>query len=98
MSYIVKNCPCLFNSYYASGKTVRFECNDGNHDDKLCRDVTDCVIKQVIDRCKKRSGKCERCKASEDYQPTDCLDYCSNDDVIFENDILQLFDIEEINK
>ena len=50
--YIITNCPCLFNSYYASGKTVRFECNDGNHDDKLCRDVTDCVIKQVIDMCR----------------------------------------------
>ena len=42
--------------------------------------------------------KSERCKASEDYQPTDCFDYCSTNDVIFADDILQLFDIEEINK
>ena len=48
--YIIKNCPCLFNSYYASGKTVRFECNDGNHDDKLCCDVTDCLLKQIVSR------------------------------------------------
>ena len=52
----------------------------------------------MIEVCKERSGKCERCKASEDYQPTYCLDYCSNDDVIFAKQILQLFDIEEINK
>jgi hypothetical protein len=79
--YIVKNCPCLFNSYYASGKTVRFECNDGNHDDKLCRDVTDCVIKQVIEIAK-------------DIIEKDCYE---NSDAKAEK-ILQLFDIEEINK
>ena len=76
MMYIVRNCPCLFNSYYASGKTVRFECNDGNHDDKLCRDVTDCVIKQVIEKCKEHPFK-------------DCA--CGDE-------ILQLFDIEEVKE
>lgn len=78
--YIVKNCPCLFNSYYASGKTVRFECNDGNHDDKLCRDVADCVVKLVIEKCK--------------YMASD-RDYYAYD---FANEILQLFDIEEVRE
>ena len=50
--YVIKNCPCLFNSYYASGKTVRFECNDGNHNDKLCRDVTDCLLKRIVEKCR----------------------------------------------
>lgn len=80
--YIVKNCPFLFNSYYASGKTVRFECNDGNHDDKLCRDVTDCVIKQVIEKCNKYKG----------IYPVMSSVY------IFINEILDMFDIEEVNK
>ena len=90
MSYIVKNCPCytLKGGYY--------DC--WANQDTWCQNITDCVIKQVIEKCTERSGKCERCKASEDYQPTDCLDYCSNDDVIFATKILQLFDIEEINK
>ena len=94
MSYIVKNCPCLFNSYYASGKTVRFECNDGNHDDKLCRDVTDCVIKQVIEACKGSIlsySKLEilrtACETSKAYGKANISEQ-----------ILQLFDIEEINK
>ena len=56
--YIIKNCPCLFNSYYASGKTVRFECNDGNHDDKLCRDVTDCVMKQIVENLRQVAYAC----------------------------------------
>lgn len=85
--YIVKNCPAIY-------EFLNYYCKQS--DKKLCQDCTDCVIKRVIEKCKERSGKCERCKASEDYQPTDCLDYCSNDDVIFANDILKLFDIEEI--
>lgn len=84
--YIVKNCPCLFNSYYASGKTVRFECNDGNHDDKLCRDVTDCVIKQVIERCKENLSSLETYIDIRSYECT------------MLQDILDLFNIEEINK
>ena len=90
MSYIVKNCPCytLKGGYY--------DC--WANQDTWCENITDCVIKQVIEKCTERSGKCERCKASEDYQPTDCLDYCGNDDVIFATKILQLFDIEEINE
>lgn len=94
MSYIVKNCPCLFNSYYASGKTVRFECNDGNHDDKLCRDVTDCVIKQVIEKCKGAVSNYSNleilrtaCETSEAYGKANIAEQ-----------ILQLFDIKEINK
>lgn len=89
MSYIVKNCPCLFNSYYASGKTVRFECNDGNHDDKLCRDVNDCVIKQVI----------EKCKEVEIIENVKTLyDAVQNGMFLQANRILELLDIEEINK
>lgn len=85
MKYIVSNCPAyLTEEDYC---TCYLE---------VCSDCTDCVIKQVIEKCKERSGKCERCKASEDYQPTDCLDYCSYDDVIFATKILQLFDIKEI--
>lgn len=86
MSYIVKNCPCLFNSYYASGKTVRFECNDGNHDDKLCRDVTDCVIKQVIEKCKENLSSLETYIDIRSYECT------------MLQDILDLFDIEEVRK
>ena len=87
---IVKNCPAIISLY------ERPQCAlPSNY---YCKDCTDCVIKQVIEKCKKKSGKCERCKASEDYQPTDCLNYCSYDDVIFATEILQLFDIEEVNK
>ena len=94
--YIVKNCPATHENY-----EDKFVCTTQIKQNGFlcyCQDCTDCVIKQVIEKCKKRYGKCERCKASEDYQPTDCLDYYSNDDVIFAEKILQLFDIEEIRE
>ena len=39
--YIAKNCPALQQTYYC----------DTHH--SKCQDCTDCVIKQVIDRCNK---------------------------------------------
>ena len=86
MKYIVKNCPCLFNSYYASGKTVRFECNDGNHDNKLCRDCTDCLIKRVIDKCNHYQNKIGR-----------TVEYRAGY-VDATKQILDMFDIEEIKE
>lgn len=66
--YIVKNCPCyaLKGGYY--------DC--WANQDTWCENVTDCVIKQVIEKCKEHPFK-------------DCA--CGDE-------ILQLFDIEEINK
>ena len=76
MSYIVKNCPAIFYS----GITDEAKCwQKWEQFDESCQGCTDCVIKQVIEKCK----------------------YCYNE-VDKENDgfysILQLFDIEEINK
>ena len=55
----------------------------GLTDDDLCADCTCCVIKQVIDKCK---GNKEH-----------ALEYLGHRDMLAE-EILQLFDIEEINK
>jgi hypothetical protein len=96
VSYIVKNCPTTYLNF-----EDKYVCTSQIKEKGFpfyCQDCTDCVIKQAIEKCKKKSGKCERCMASEDYQPTDCLYYCSYDDVVFASNILQLFDIEEINK
>ena len=66
MSYIVSNCPAyLIEEDYC---TCYLE---------VCSDCTDCVIKQVIEKCNSRKG------------------------TIMENfaeQILDMFDIEEINK
>ena len=72
--YIVKNCPCLYE--YGKGDC----CNDLKFDQHtLCQDCTDCLIKQVIEKCK-------FLKSTFDY------DKASN---YVTNEILQLFEIEE---
>lgn len=67
MAYIVKNCPAL---YQIKGMT-----NECLGSDYQCEIITDCLIKQVIEKCK-------------EHPFSDCA--CGDD-------ILQLFDIEEIN-
>ena len=65
--YIVKNCPCYMNQPEADCWADQLS---------WCENCTDCVIKQVIEKCKEHPFK-------------DCA--CGDD-------ILQLFDIEEVNK
>ena len=72
--YIVKNCPC-----YANYENKLHLCCDGQGDGE-CQGCTDCVIKQVIEKCKDMAS-------DRGYYAYD-----------FANEILQLFDIEEINK
>lgn len=71
--YIVKNCPCVYNSY-----RTEYDCDY----DGPCADCTDCLIKQVI----------EKCKRYEDM--SSCYDCIWGNGVAKE--ILQLFEIEEI--
>ena len=66
MSYIVSNCPAyLIEEDYC---TCYLE---------VCSDCTDCIIKQVIRKCRRSLE----------------VSYCP-----IEQEILQLFDIKEINK
>jgi len=74
MSYIVKNCPALQQTYYC----------DTHH--SKCQDCTDCIIKQVIEKCKKNLSSLETYIDIRSYECT------------MLQDILDLFDIEEINK
>lgn len=41
MSYVVKNCPALMGNRLCYSKVI-----------KQCADCTDCVIKQVIEKCR----------------------------------------------
>ena len=95
MSYIVKNCP-------ASSKDFRLNCQGKAYIDKYkcvcglleCQNITDCVIKQVIEKCNDSKLSYSNleilrnaCETSEAYG-----------EAVIAEQILQLFDIEEINK
>ena len=41
--YIIANCPCI----------VIDECNSFRDDEVFCKDCTDCVFKQIVEKCKK---------------------------------------------
>lgn len=77
MKYIVKNCPSCIISPNCCAK---YHIDNGHAKD--CQDITDCVIKQVIEKCK---------KIAKDH-------YWGMREIRFSKEILQLFDIEEINK
>lgn len=77
--YIVKNCPNLAESYYADGHISKNECRLDIYD-KQCSDCTDCLIKQVVEKCKK--------------EISDKENWCHRRALAKE--ILQLFTIEEV--
>lgn len=83
MSYIVKNCPCI--KHYDDIELDN-RCMSNEHIPFFCENNPDCVIKQVIDKCKYYQNKIGR-----------TLQYRAGF-VDATKDILQLFDIEEINK
>ena len=84
--YIVRNCPsCRYTpKRYIDG--IDYICwNAQNFNSSaigLCQDCTDCVIKQVIEKCKV-------------VYNTERLNRYKTNGFILANDILQLFDIEE---
>lgn len=43
--YIIKNCPCYNKDYSCQSKD--------NITGKYCQDCTDCVMKQIVELCKK---------------------------------------------
>lgn len=56
MSYIVKNCPCYIDMpLYNHDKVCRLgDIVKPNHKELYvyCKDCTDCVMKQIVERCK----------------------------------------------
>ena len=84
---IVRNCPCIkhFEEVELDNRCM------STQDDKLffCENNTDCVIKQVI----------EKCKEVENIKNVKTLyDAAQSGMFLQANRILKLFDIEEINK
>lgn len=77
MKYIVKSCPCY------TSKGGYYDC--WANQDTWCENITDCVIKQAIEKCMHEAHG-------------DPWQIVRAGDVFLANDILKLFDIEEINK
>lgn len=74
--YIVKNCPCFneMGGFY-------IECDSNHVSDIRCLFCTNCLIKQVIEKCRDVSGYSDFAFGQRDKA----------------DEILQLFEIEEVN-
>lgn len=76
--YIIKNCP----AYCYLGK----EChNEESKYGASCCEITDCVMKQIVERCK----KVRECTADICTNPYEYATYCET------RGVLQLLDIQE---
>jgi len=81
--YIVKNCP----SY--DEHSVEWNCLNETNANLLCEDCTDCLIKQVVEKCKNIECPCE-------YKGADCWECSTAGQKTLAEKILQLFTIEEV--
>lgn len=76
--YVVLNCPAITTGW----NDKDYICNTHQIGCGHCQDCTDCVIKQVIEKCKV-------------VYDTERMNRYKTNGFILANDILQLFDIEE---
>lgn len=81
--YIVKNCPAIMNC-------MMFK-NSCSNADGYCQDYTDCLIKQVIEKCRKKK---EWFSKLSDGVAFDLKTFTGGN---LQDEILQLFKIEECN-
>ena len=81
--YIIKNCPALQQTYY---------CN--THHSK-CQDCTNCVMKQIVELCKRDKNFCVNCRSKADDN-IDCIECIEGGRAQLAQDILQLLQIEEV--
>lgn len=83
MKYVIRNCPAILR--------VSKVCNsyDKALDDPcLCKDCTDCILKQIVELCKKKDYFVKR------FPNTEFSSGVKNSELAF--DILRLLQIEEV--
>jgi hypothetical protein len=95
MKYIVKNCPAVY--IFKNG----YSCNNLEFDEHIyCKDIPDCIIKQIIGLCKDVKGK-DPIVAERDKQTGEIISiggWNENPVYDFAQKILNLLEIEEVNE
>ena len=96
MNYIVKNCPCLKSQISYKDKLWNNGCSElGEVESRMCcQDITDCVIKQAIKKCKGAISN----YSNLEILRTACETNQAYGKAVMAEQILQLFDIEEVRK
>lgn len=90
MKYIVKNCEnCFFRG--DDGYFCEFN-NENVMFVNPCENST-CLLKKVIEKCKEEFNFCDNCKGDPNI---DCVDCTEGGKAIMADEILQMFEIEEV--
>lgn len=88
---IIRNCPCFIEGIAIKGLEQKTQtCN--NHKVrglKYCAGITDCKLKQIVDKCRNIDCPCE-------YQGIDCWECSRIGAKTFADSIIELLDIQEV--
>lgn len=90
--YIIRNCPCYNNERFLSG-FLDDKDTFCTYYSKKCQECTDCVMKQIVEKCKKIIFL----NSNVDFVDEDACKQAIGENVVA-NNILQLLDIRELNK
>lgn len=98
--YIIKNCPCYIDMpLYNHDKVCRLgDIVKPNHKELYvyCQDCTDCVMKQIVEKCKEKYDYCfNKCKQSAD-EDIDCIECREGGQAELSAYFLSLLQIEEV--
>ncbi|MBQ2391381.1 MAG: hypothetical protein II306_06390 [Clostridia bacterium] len=89
--YIIRNCPC---AKWRMGQPSRVFCIEDEEYKTLCKNVENCTIKQIVEKCEDAQSECS-CK--DPIKDVDCFECTSGGIAELGTEILQLFDIEVLN-
>ena len=98
-NYIIKNCPAYIHRPLSTHDRVCLLGDKVKPNYKelyvYCTDCTNCVLKQIVDLCKKDKNFCINCKAKADDN-IDCIECIEGGRAELGVEILELLDIEEV--
>ena len=89
--YIIRNCPATYLNFES-----KYVCTTQIKQKGFpfyCQDCTDCVMKQIVELCKKAIKDCDKCKGDPE---TDCYDCTQGGKAIQGDKIIELLDIQEV--
>lgn len=84
--YIIKNCP-------AYSKDALDFCFAKNATQAICYNCTDCLLKQIVEKCRDAQGECSCKNPNKDV---DCFECTSGGRAELGTEILKLLDIQEV--
>lgn len=87
--YIIKNCPAFID--FDEQSLTENKCNAHGKYNGDCCNISDCVLKQIVELAKGHTELCKNCE--QQIKECDCSDICNAYRL---NKILQLLEIKEV--